>query len=80
MTAPRMTRRKATLPSHRSPPSRDPARLVAPQPSPEANIKQSFDPLSRLPNSLQYYPTGQPSQLLSPKSTIAPVCLEANSP
>src|SRR5262245_856480 len=32
------------LPSHRSRPSRDPARLVAPQPSPKTNIKQSFEP------------------------------------
>jgi len=80
MIATRITRRKATRRPRRSSPSGDPARLVALHPCSKANIKQSFDPLSRLPNSLAYHPTAPPSHFLPPKSTIATVRTEANSP
>src|SRR5262245_35126468 len=49
-------------------------------PCSKANIKQSFDSLSGLPNSLAYHPTAPPSHFLPPKSTIATVRIEANSP
>jgi hypothetical protein len=66
-------RRRSATPS-------DPARLVALHPCSKANIKQSFDPLSGLPNSLAYHPTAPPSHFLPSKSTIATVRIEANSP
>ena len=80
MTATRITRCKATPRPRRSSPSGDPARLVPLQLSSKANIKQSLDPLSDLPNTPAYHPAPPPSQLLPPKSTIATVRIEPNSP
>src|SRR5215467_10831090 len=60
--------------------SSDPARLVAFHPSSKATSKQWLHPLSRPSNTRPYPPVGRPCQYLTPKSTIATVRLEANSP
>jgi hypothetical protein len=80
MTATRMTRRKATRRPRRSSPNGDRARLVALHPSSKATSKPWLDPLSRPPNTRAYPPAGRPCQFLPPKSTIATMSLEANSP
>ena len=80
MTAARIARRKATRRARCSSANGDPARLVALHPSSNATANQWPDPLSGPPHSPAYPPTGRPSQLLHPKSTIVTMPLEANSP
>ena len=80
MTAARIARRKATRRARCSSANGDPARLVALHPSSNATANQRLDPLAGPPHTLACSPTGRPSQLLHPKSTIVTVPLEANSP
>ena len=80
MTAARIARRKATRRARWSSARSDPARLVALHPFSNATANQCLDPLSGPRHTPAYPPTGRPSQLLHPKSTIVTVPLEVNSP